>query len=151
MILAPRPPFRASERPQGPGIRGSSRNIAQRFPPDFGITEFSDYRVLRAAPRATVQRVPGKEFRTREFRGKPLLPAGFRCPLPSWNPSEALLYESLPCESPGWAARLANQPRASLHRDCHQGQFTAICCTSLHSGTQHNPFPQPQGLFIFSK
>ena len=32
MILAPRPPFRASRRPQGVGIKGSSRRIARRFP-----------------------------------------------------------------------------------------------------------------------
>ena len=97
MILAPRPPFRASRRPPRPGYQGFQQEYRTTVSPDFGIPGFSDYRVLHAAPRATVQGVPGKEFRR-----KPLLRAGFRCPLPSWNPSEALPYESLPCESPGW-------------------------------------------------
>ena len=52
-----------------------------------GFPGFWDYRVLRAAPRTTVQGVPAEA----------ILRAGFRCPLPSWNPSGALL-----CESPGW-------------------------------------------------
>ena len=90
MILAPRPPFRASGRPPGPGIRGSSRNIAQRFPRILGFPGFWDCWVLRAAPRATVQGVPGKEFR-RKHSSVPVSGA------PPWNPSEAL-----PCESPGW-------------------------------------------------
>ena len=97
MILAPRPQFRASRRPPRPGYQGFQQAYRTAVSPDLGIPGFSDYRVLHAAPRATVQGVPGKEFRR-----KPLLRAGFRCPLPSWNPSEALPYESLPCESPGW-------------------------------------------------
>ena len=92
MILASRPRFRASGRPQGPGYQGFQQAYRTTVSPDFGIPGFSDYRVLRAAPKATVQGVPAEAF----------LRAGFRCPDPSWNPSEALPYESLPCESPGW-------------------------------------------------
>ena len=51
MILAPRPPFRASRRP--PGGR------YQRFQQAYRTTVS---RVLRRAPRATVQGVPGKRF-----------------------------------------------------------------------------------------
>ena len=83
MILAPRPPFRASRRPPGGRYQGFQQAYRTTVSPDFGILGFWDYRVLRAAPRATVQGVPGKGFP--------------RCPHPSWNPSEAL-----PCESPGW-------------------------------------------------
>ena len=150
MILAPRPPFRASGRPQGPGIRGSSRNIAQRFPRILGlqsspITGFS-------AP------LPGqqcKEFRARSsgqgVPGEATPPCRFPMSPPVLESQRGSSVRVSSMRVSGSAARLANQPRASLHRDCHQGQFTAICCTSLHSGTQHNPFPQPQGLFIFSK
>ena len=82
MILASRPRFRASGRPQGPRLSGVPAGISHD-----GFPGFWDYRVLRAAPRTTVQGVPAEA----------ILRAGFRCPLPSWNPSGALL-----CESPGW-------------------------------------------------
>ena len=74
MILASRPRFRASGRPQGPRLSGVPAGISHNgFPefwdsPDFGFPGFWDSWVLRAAPRATVQRsslqgVPGKGFR----------------------------------------------------------------------------------------
>ena len=122
MILAPRPPFRAFGRPSGPGIKGSSRRIAQRFP-------------------AFSAQFPGQQFKG--FRRKPILRAGFQCPC--WFPMSPPVLESQRGSSvrvSGLAARLANQPRASLRRDWHQGQFAAICCTSLHSGTQHKSLSQ---------
>ena len=83
MILASRPRFRASGRPQGPRLSGVPAGISHNgFPefwdspnfgipgfwefwdsPNFGIPGFWDSWVLRAAPRATVQGVPGKGFR----------------------------------------------------------------------------------------
>ena len=62
MILAPRPPFRASRRPPVGRHQGFQQAYRTTVSPDFGILGFWDYRVLRAAPRATVQGVPGKGF-----------------------------------------------------------------------------------------
>ena len=71
----------------------------------MGFPGFWDSWVLRAAPRATVQGVPGKEFRARGSGGS-TPPCRFRCPHPSWNPSGAL-----PCESPGWPPGGQTSPR----------------------------------------
>ena len=93
MILAPRPPFRASGRPQGPGYQGFQQEYRTTVSPDFGIPRIlgfplgSPSRSQGNSARSSGQGVPAEAF----------LPAGFRCPHPSWNPSEAL-----PCESPGW-------------------------------------------------
>ena len=117
MILAPRPPFRASRRPPG----GRYQGFQQAY-----RTTVS--RVLRRAPRATVQGVPAKATPPCRFPMSPPV-------LESQRGSSV--------QDPGLAARLANQrPRASLHRDWHQGLFAAICCTSLHSGTQHKSLSQ---------
>ena len=69
MILAPRPPFRASEDPKGSVYQGFQQAYRTTVFPNFGIPRilgfpgFWDSWVLRAAPRATVQGVPGKGFR----------------------------------------------------------------------------------------
>ena len=138
MILAPRPRFRASGRPQGPRLSAVPAGISHD-----GFPGFWDYWVLgflgspsrsqgnsargsgQGVPgkgfraRGSGQGVPGKGFRARGsgqgvpgkgvpgkgFRARSsgqgvpaeaFLRAGFRCPYPSWNPSEAL-----PCEAPG--------------------------------------------------
>ena len=126
MILAPRPPFRASRRPQGVGIKGSSRHIARRFSgfsagfPGQQCKEFQ--RKNSSVPVSDVPArlgIPAGLFRASLRVGRQ---AGK--PAPGWPP--------------GWQTR----PRASLHRDWHQGLFTAICCTSLHSGTQHKSLSQ---------
>ena len=159
MILAPRPRFRASGRPQGPRLSAVPAGISHD-----GFPGFWDYWVLgflgspsrsqgnsargsgQGVPgkgfraRGSGQGVPGKGFRARGsgqgvpgkgfsgqgvpgkgFRARgsgqgvpgkgnssgqggsgqgvpaeAFLRAGFRCPYPSWNPSEAL-----PCEAPG--------------------------------------------------
>ena len=117
MILAPRPPFRASRRPQGVRYQGFQQ--AYR-------TTIS--RVLRRAPRATVQGVPAKATPPCRFPMSPPV-------LESQRGSSVRVPARL-------AARTANQPWASLHRDWHQRQITAICCTSLHSGTQHKSLSQ---------
>ena len=89
MILAPRPPFRASGRPQGPRLSGIPAGVSHDgFPgfwdsPDFGIPRILG---LLGSP----SRSQGNSARS-SGQGVP------RCPHPSWNPSEAL-----PCESPGW-------------------------------------------------
>ena len=106
MILASRPRFRASGRPQGPRLSGVPAGISHNgFPefwdsPDFGIPGFSEPLLGQQC----------KEFRARSSgQGVPaeaLLRAGFRCPHPSWNPSGAL-----PCESPGWPLGWQTSPR----------------------------------------
>ena len=68
MILAPRPPFRASGRPQGPRLSGIPAGISHD-----GFPGFWDYRVLRLqgsprrsqgnSARSSGQGVPGKGFR----------------------------------------------------------------------------------------
>ena len=120
MILAPRPPFRASRRP--PGGR------YQRFQQAYRTTIS---RVLRRAPRATVQGVPAKATPPCRF---PMSPPVLE--------SQRGSSEALPCKTPGWPPGWQTRPRASLHRDWHQGLFAAICCTSLHSGTQHKSLSQ---------
>ena len=122
MILAPRPPFRASRRPPGIGIKGSSRHIARRFP---GFSAGHS----------------GQQFKG--FRRKPLLRARFQCPCRfPMSPPALESQRGSSVRVPELAARIANQPWASLRRDWHQRQITAICCTSLHSGTQHKSLSQ---------
>ena len=123
MILAPRPPFRASRRPQGPRLSGVPAGISHEG--------------FQGSPRGSQGNSSRGSGGSHSSVPVSNVHAGFQCPRPSWNPSGAL-----PCESPGWPARLANQPWASLRRDWHQRQITAICCTSLHSGTQHKSLSQ---------
>ena len=130
MILASRPPFRASGRPPGPGVSGVPAGISHDHFPGFWdswVLGFlgSPSRSQGNSARGSGQGVPGKEFRARSSGGS-IPPCRF--------PMSPPLLESQRGSSvrgSGSAARRANQPRASLHRDLHQGQFAAICCTSF--------------------
>ena len=127
MILAPRPPFRASRRPPG----GRYQGFQQAY-----RTTIS--RVLRRALRATVQGVPAKATPPCRFPMSPPVLESQRGSSVRVSELAARLANQPRVWPPGWQTR----PRASLHRDWHQGLFTAICCTSLHSGTQHKSLSQ---------
>ena len=124
MILAPRPPFRASRRPPG----GRYQGFQQAY-----RTTIS--RVLRRAPRATVQGVPAKATPPCRFPMSPPV-------LESQRGFSVRVSVGRQDRAPGWPPGWQTRPRASLHRDWHQGQIAAICCTSLHSGTQHKSLSQ---------
>ena len=137
MILAPRPPFRVSQRP--PGGR------YQRFQQAYRTTIS---RVLRRAPRATVQGVPSKATPPCRFPMSPPVLESQRgssvrvSELAARIANQPRVGRQAGKPAPGWPPGWQTRPRASLHRDWHQGLFAAICCTSLHSGTQHKSLSQ---------
>ena len=127
MILAPRPPFRASRRPPGGRLSrvpaGISHDDFQGSPP--GAQGNSSRGSDESNSSMPVPNVPARLG----------IPAGlFRASLRVGR------QDSKP--APGWPPGWQTRPRASLHRDWHQGLFAAICCTSLHSGTQHKSLSQ---------
>ena len=121
MILAPRPPFRAS--------RKTSRRSVSKVPAGISHDGF------QGSPRG----LPRQQFKG--FRRRQLLRAGFRCPHP--------VLESQRCSSvqvPGLAARIANQPRVGRQAGKPApGQSPprlaprTICGNMLHLFTLRNP------------